>query len=180
MDLGDLSDLADLDFSVLESFNFPENLSEPVNVPSAFPGAQLGANINMDNILDHFEGLKAQTSNSSILKPSLEEDFSNISLDEGGLDDIIKNTLDDFRTTLDSTGEIKRSVFYTLLVIYILAIIVGFCGNLLIMAAVLGRKRMRTARNVFIVTLAISDTTLCIFTMPFTLWEVIYIHYILI
>ena len=100
-----------------------------------------------------------------------DQDFSNISLDHG-LDDTIKSMLDDFRTSLDSSGEIKRSVFYSLLVIYILAIIVGFCGNLLIVTAVLGRKRMRTARNVFIVTLAISDTTLCIFTMPFTLWEV--------
>ena len=180
MDLGDLADLAGLDLSVLESFKDfkPKNMSEPkFSVPSAFPGAHMGANINMDNILDHFEGLKRK---SSLNYTSIEDqddqmlpnqDFSNISLDHG-LDDTIKSMLNDFRTSIDSTGEIKRSVFYSLLVIYILAIIVGFCGNLLIVTAVLGRKRMRTARNVFIVTLAISDTTLCIFTMPFTLWEV--------
>ena len=94
--------------------------------------------------------------------------FSNVSIAEVDL----KGIYDDFRNTIDSIGELQTGVFYTLLVIYIVAIIVGFCGNLLIVTAVLGRKRMRTARNVFIVTLAISDTTLCIFTMPFTLWEV--------
>ena len=63
MDLGDLADLADLDFSVLESFKGfkdfkPKNTSEPkFSVPSAFPGAHMGANINMDNILDHFKSL---------------------------------------------------------------------------------------------------------------------------
>ena len=48
----------------------------------------------------------------------------------------------------------------------------GFLGNMLILWAVLGRESMRTARNVFIVTLAISDLMLCLFTMPLTLWEV--------
>ena len=45
-------------------------------------------------------------------------------------------------------------------------------GNILILWAVLGREAMRTARNVFIGTLAASDLFLCIFTMPTTLWEV--------
>ena len=57
--------------------------------------------------------------------------------------------------------------------IYTLFIIVGILGNALILWAVLGRESMRTARNVFIGTLATSDLFLCLFTMPSTLWEVI-------
>ena len=55
---------------------------------------------------------------------------------------------------------------------YVLFIIVGVLGNTLILWAVLGRESMRTARNVFIGTLATSDLILCLFTMPSTLWEV--------
>jgi hypothetical protein len=57
--------------------------------------------------------------------------------------------------------------------LYTLFIIVGTLGNTLILWAVLGRESMRTARNVFIGTLAASDLFLCLFTMPSTLWEVI-------
>ena len=56
--------------------------------------------------------------------------------------------------------------------IYTLFIIAGTLGNTLILWAVLGRESMRTARNVFIGTLATSDLFLCLFTMPSTLWEV--------
>ena len=84
----------------------------------------------------------------------------------------IKKILDDFRENLDSSGEIGTGAYYALFAVYLVAIIVGIFGNILILTAVLGRKRMRSARNVFIVTLAISDLILCIFTMPSTLWEV--------
>ncbi len=63
-------------------------------------------------------------------------------------------------------------IFANQVFVYSTFIIVGLCGNLLIVWAVLGRENMRTARNVFIVTLAISDLVLCVFTMPSTLWEV--------
>ena len=68
-------------------------------------------------------------------------------------------------------------IFYTLLSLYGFFIILGLLGNCLIMSAVLLRKSMRTARNVFIVTLAISDIFLCIVAMPSTLWEVSVIIY---
>ncbi|RWS00234.1 neuropeptide F receptor-like protein, partial [Dinothrombium tinctorium] len=32
---------------------------------------------------------------------------------------------------------------------------------------------MRTERNVFIINLAISDLLLCLFTMPFTLFQIV-------
>ena len=94
----------------------------------------------------------------------------------------LKKLLEGFRENLDSSGEIGKVSFYSVSIIYVLAIVVGLCGNILIVTAVLGRKRMRTARNVFIVTLALSDLILCIFTMPSTLWEVslwpnVHLHY---
>ena len=63
-------------------------------------------------------------------------------------------------------------IFYTLVSLYGFFIVLGVLGNCLIMSAVLLRENMRTARNVFIVTLAISDIFLCIVAMPSTLWEV--------
>ena len=86
--------------------------------------------------------------------------------------DDLRGYLDGIKGDLDSAGDLDNYAFYTLFTVYIIAIIVGFFGNVLIVMAVLGRKRMRTARNVFIVTLAISDLVLCAFTMPSTLWEV--------
>ena len=59
-----------------------------------------------------------------------------------------------------------------LITIYAAFIVVGILGNLLIVSAVHLRPDMRTARNVFIVTLALSDLVLCIFTMPTTLAQV--------
>ena len=61
-----------------------------------------------------------------------------------------------------------RFLFFT----YLLFIVVGFLGNVLIIWSVLAHPNMRTARNAFITTLAISDLVLCLFTMPSTLWEV--------
>ena len=52
-----------------------------------------------------------------------------------------KKILDDFRQNLDSSGEIGKVSFYSLFIIYALAIVVGLCGNILIVTTVLGRKR---------------------------------------
>ena len=65
-----------------------------------------------------------------------------------------------------------NGIFYTLVSLYGIFIIFGVLGNFLIVLAVLLRERMRTARNVFILTLAVSDIFLCVIAMPSTLWEV--------
>ena len=65
-----------------------------------------------------------------------------------------------------------NGIFYTLVSLYGIFIIFGVLGNCLIVLAVLLRERMRTARNVFILTLAVSDIFLCVIAMPSTLWEV--------
>ena len=39
--------------------------------------------------------------------------------------------------------------------------------------AILSKSIMRTARNYFIVSLAVSDLVLCSVTMPLTLWDIL-------
>ena len=46
---------------------------------------------------------------------------------------------------------------------------VGSLGNLLVLATILRSSEMRTARNVLIGNLALSDLCLCVVTMPLTL-----------
>ncbi|XP_076363829.1 neuropeptide F receptor-like [Tachypleus tridentatus] len=60
-----------------------------------------------------------------------------------------------------------------LLVAYVVLIITGATGNGLVCMAVARKPQMRTARNVFIINLAISDLILCLFTMPFSLIEIV-------
>ena len=54
-------------------------------------------------------------------------------------------------------------------------IVVGSVGNLLVIYVVARNPGMRTARNVFIVNLAISDLMLCLITMPLTLIEILFL-----
>ena len=84
----------------------------------------------------------------------------------------LKDILGTFKQNLDENSKLSESVIYSLITIYSLIIVFGILGNILILWAVLGREAMRTARNVFVGTLATSDLFLCIFTMPSTLWEV--------
>ena len=64
---------------------------------------------------------------------------------------------------------------YALIVLlYASMILVGGVGNLLVILVVVRNAAMRTARNVFIVNLAVSDLMLCLITMPLTLVEILY------
>ncbi|XP_070507775.1 neuropeptide F receptor [Chironomus tepperi] len=64
--------------------------------------------------------------------------------------------------------------YYSILIaMYSFLIIFGSTGNILVVLAVLRNKSMQTARNIFIVNLAISDLLLCLVTMPLTLIQVL-------
>lgn len=69
---------------------------------------------------------------------------------------------------------IDETSLITLLVCYACLIITGVVGNGLVCMAVIRKPSMRTARNVYIINLAISDLFLCLFTMPFSLVEIAY------
>ena len=68
---------------------------------------------------------------------------------------------------------VSEAAFASLLAAYGLLIILGAAGNSLVVLAVVRKPAMRTARNVFIINLAISDLLLCLVTMPLTLMELL-------
>ncbi|KAF4528607.1 hypothetical protein B566_EDAN009211 [Ephemera danica] len=67
--------------------------------------------------------------------------------------------------------------FYGLIFAYVILIILGACGNGLVVCAVARKPAMRTARNLFIVNLAVSDMLLCLITMPLTLMEILTVYW---
>ena len=56
---------------------------------------------------------------------------------------------------------------------FALLIAFGATGNSLVCYVVARNPAMRTPRNIFIINLAISDLTLCLFTQPFNLMKVL-------
>ena len=63
-------------------------------------------------------------------------------------------------------------VYVSLAVGYLVFILVGIFGNVLLMTAILRRPAMRTGQNMLILNLALSDILLCSITMPSTFIEV--------
>ncbi|XP_046666920.1 neuropeptide F receptor-like [Homalodisca vitripennis] len=62
---------------------------------------------------------------------------------------------------------------HVLIVVYSLLIMLGLFANLVVSFVVARRPQMHTARNLFIVNLTLSDMTLCVICMPFTLLKII-------
>ncbi|XP_022671227.1 neuropeptide F receptor-like isoform X2 [Varroa jacobsoni] len=81
---------------------------------------------------------------------------------------MLENMMD--KTKIMAIEEIPLII---LLTFYSVLIMTGAIGNGLVCVAVARKPAMRTARNVYIINLAISDLILCLFTMPFTLVELI-------
>ncbi|XP_075148671.1 neuropeptide F receptor isoform X2 [Haematobia irritans] len=63
--------------------------------------------------------------------------------------------------------------YHVLITLYCVLIIFGAMGNILVVVAVIRKPMMRTARNLFILNLAVSDLLLCLVTMPLTLMEIL-------
>jgi neuropeptide Y receptor len=68
---------------------------------------------------------------------------------------------------------VEDPTYSILILLYSVLIIVGVAGNSLVVLAVVRKPAMRTARNMFIVNLAVSDLLLCLITMPLTLVEIL-------
>ena len=94
-------------------------------------------------------------------------------LDPNKTNDQIDDLMQLFRDDFNEEHNTSPTVFYTLVCLYGVVIFVGIIGNGVILWAILGKNVMRTARNYFIVSLAVSDLLLCLMTMPLTLWEVL-------
>lgn len=67
-----------------------------------------------------------------------------------------------------SNRRVNDAAFFGLIGAYCLLIVIGTVGNSLVVYVVARQPAMRTARNVFVVNLAISDLLLCLITMPLT------------
>lgn len=75
--------------------------------------------------------------------------------------------------TLQETRNFDASTQAVVVAAFLVLISFGVLGNSLVCYVVAKNPRMRTPRNVFIINLAISDLTLCLFTQPFNLVKVL-------
>lgn len=80
------------------------------------------------------------------------------------------SVIDRFRTN----RRVNDAAFFYLVAAYCVLIVFGTLGNSLVVYVVARQPAMRTARNVFVVNLAISDLLLCLITMPLTVILSIY------
>lgn len=85
----------------------------------------------------------------------------------------ILKVLEDFAENFAEEERVSGGVFVVLLALYCVVILIGVTGNVIILSAILSKPKMRTARNIFIVTLSGSDLVLCVIAMPLTLWDVL-------
>ena len=69
-------------------------------------------------------------------------------------------------SNFDTTTQVALIVAFAILIVF------GATGNGLVCYVVAKNPHMRTPRNIFIINLAISDLTLCLFTQPFNLMKV--------
>ena len=65
-----------------------------------------------------------------------------------------------------------QNTLTVLIFLFVLLIVFGATGNGFVCYVVARNRRMVTPRNIFIINLAISDLTLCLFTQPFNLMRV--------
>ena len=88
--------------------------------------------------------------------------------------EVIEEFLDEMVNDWKYKARVAPWTFGSLITLYALMILFGASGNLLVILVVIRNRAMRTARNVFIVNLAVSDLMLCLITMPLTLVEILY------
>ncbi|XP_037091343.1 neuropeptide F receptor-like [Pollicipes pollicipes] len=79
----------------------------------------------------------------------------------------------EFLTRMRENRMVSRQAYYTFVILYAHLICFGAFGNGLVVLAVLRKAAMKTARNMFILNLAVSDLLLCLITMPLTLMEIL-------
>ena len=64
-----------------------------------------------------------------------------------------------------------------IIAVFTLMIVFGALGNGLVCTVVIKNAHMRTPRNIFIINLAISDLTLCLFTQPLNLYRLLNVQW---
>ncbi|KZS05899.1 Neuropeptide F receptor [Daphnia magna] len=109
-----------------------------------------------ESLLNSTETNVSNTNSSLLIIPA----FGDVELD--------LSVIERFR----SNSRVNDVAFFCLIAAYCTLIIFGTIGNSLVVYVVARQPAMRTARNVFVVNLAISDLLLCLITMPLTLMEI--------
>jgi hypothetical protein len=113
---------------------------------------------------DRLQSLAPET-NSHINESLHQFPLINFSLDEAFLIIMSEKQRDD--RDLGSHAEVA------LIVVYAVLMVAGLVTNLLVSFVVVRRAQMHTARNLYIVNLTVSDITLCVICMPFTLVSIL-------
>lgn len=68
---------------------------------------------------------------------------------------------------------IDDTSLFILIFAYTVLIVCSAFGNIVVLATLIRKPEMRTERNMYIANLAVSDLVLCLFTMPFSLLEIV-------
>ena len=79
----------------------------------------------------------------------------------------VKMMVDMFSTNNNVLSDTACTI---IIIIYTVLVIIAVCGNSAVMMAVLRRKEMRTARNIFMFNLALSDLLMAL-SIPFTVMD---------
>jgi hypothetical protein len=112
----------------------------------------------------------SSTSNNQIdnhFSSNMHNDQSKESLNVGG-----SSASYDSRPDLDNIdSKLNEFEEKCIMIVFLLVIVCGFFGNILVIWTVIFNKHMRTTSNMFILNLAISDLTLCIFSIPFNAYK---------
>lgn len=91
--------------------------------------------------------------------------FDNVSgFDQNAMLSILSNQANN---NFDKTTEAIIIIVFSIMIIF------GALGNGLVCYVVFRNSHMRTPRNIFIINLAISDLTLCLFTQPLNLYRLL-------
>ena len=119
----------------------------------------------LEDVLDSSEGDQLE----SLILGNL----TNLSNNLSWLFNVSNNINIDLINKFQRNRRVDDGAYYALIAIYSVLIVLGSTGNSMVVAAVIRQPAMRTARNVFIINLAISDLLLCLVTMPLTLVELL-------
>ncbi|KAF2357866.1 G protein-coupled receptor rhodopsin-like [Trinorchestia longiramus] len=146
-------------FSTLSTWN--SLASEPsTSVPSVPPDPHL------EQALHYLQLLQPDAGDNITSLLDLQH-FANLTWD------VDMTVIDRFTNNL----RVSEACLAVLLTAYAVLMIVGTVGNCLVVAAVARNAALRTARNLLLFNLAVSDVLLCVLTMPLTLLELVTQHW---
>ena len=80
-------------------------------------------------------------------------------------------TINDFLNLINNNNKLDSITEIVVILVFCIVIVCGFFGNILVICTVLTNKHMKTSGNLFTINLAISDLTLCVFSIPFMTYK---------